>query len=68
MENYFFSKTISIKGLIFNNWCEFATSSVHLVQKDVLAQALNLVEACLVQERLYILWVPGVPQQTSSDQ
>lgn len=42
-ENYFFSKTISINGLIFNNWCEFATSSVHLLQKDVLAETLKII-------------------------
>lgn len=55
MENYFFSKAISINGLIFNNWCEFATSSVHLLQKEFSGtDAQNdLVEACPVQERLY---------------
>lgn len=42
MENYFFNKAISINGLIFNNWCKFATSPVHLLQKDVLGQTLKV--------------------------
>lgn len=51
MGNYLFSKAISINGLIFNNWCEFATASVHLLQKEFSGTDTqnNLVEARLVQ-------------------